>query len=182
MGQARTEPPSVVVMGVSGSGKTTIGIGLAKRLGWPFVDGDSLHPPANVAKMAAGVPLNDDDRWPWLAAIARWFDERRAAGEPGVVACSALRRSYRDVLRENRSGLRIVYLKGTRDVLAGRIAHRQGHFFPAKLLDDQLRALEEPGPDERPIVVSIDEPPEAIVEEAAIGLVGTAPSGQRAVE
>jgi gluconokinase len=164
------EPPTAVVMGVSGSGKTTVGVALAKRLGWPFVDGDALHPPANVAKMAAGMPLTDDDRWPWLHAIAAWLDERRAAGESGVVACSALRRRYRDVLRLNRPAMRVVYLKGSPELIAERLRTRQGHFFPAKLLADQLAALEEPEPDERPIVVGIESPPTEIVDRVAAEL------------
>jgi gluconokinase len=159
------QPSIVVVMGVAGSGKTTIGEALAKRLGWSFADGDSLHPAANIAKMAAGIPLTDDDRWPWLDAIAEWIRERVAAGEPGVVACSALKRAYRDRLRQEAPALRIVYLEGSREVLEARIAGRNAHFFPSALLGSQLAALEPPRGDEDALVVSIGKPPDQVVAE-----------------
>ncbi len=124
----------VLVMGVSGCGKTTVGRLLATRLDWPFLDADDLHPPANVAKMAAGIPLTDADRAPWLAMVAAWMAERRAAGEPGVVACSALKRAYRDTLRASDPDLRLVFLEGERELLAERLTHRHGHFFPQRLL------------------------------------------------
>jgi gluconokinase len=145
----------VLVMGVSGSGKSTIGDALARRAGWPFLDGDRFHSPANVAKMAAGIPLDDADRQPWLQEIAEWIAKRRSAGEAGVVACSALKRAYRDLLRGGDPDLRVVYLKGEREQLETRLAQRRDHFFPAALLDAQLADLEEPTPDEDPRVVHI---------------------------
>jgi gluconokinase len=164
-----TEPPSViVVMGVSGAGKSTIAAMLAVRLGWAYEDGDWFHPPANIEKMHSGHPLTDDDRWPWLEAIAAWIDAVRHAGGHGVIACSALKRAYREVLMRDRPDVRLVYLKGDRGLIARRISLREGHhFMPAALLDSQFAALEEPGDDERPIVVSIDARPHDIVE--AIG-------------
>jgi gluconokinase len=154
----------VVVMGVSGSGKTTIAERLAAAEGWPLLEGDSFHPPANVAKMAAGTPLTDDDRWPWLRAIAAAIDAYRARGENAVVACSALRRAYRDVLIGDRSGVRLVYLKGSRNLIADRLGARKGHFMPAALLDSQFSTLEEPGPEENPITVEIGGTPDVIVQ------------------
>jgi carbohydrate kinase (thermoresistant glucokinase family) len=151
-------------MGVSGSGKTTIGEALARRLGWSFVDADSFHPPANIDKMSAGRPLDDDDRAPWLAAIAAWIDARRGRGECGVVTCSALKRRYRGIIVGNRPDVRLVHLDGSRALIAGRLAGRRGHFMPGALLDSQFEALEPPGPDERALVVSIDRPVAAIVE------------------
>lgn len=157
-------PSVIVVMGVSGSGKSTIASMLAHRLDWPFEDADWFHPPANVEKMQSGVPLTDEDRWPWLRAIAAWIDETRAAGQHGVLACSALKRSYRDILVGGRSDVRIVYLTGGRELIARRMAARSGHFMPPGLLDSQFETLEEPGPDENPIVVSIDARPREIVD------------------
>lgn len=157
--------PVLVVMGVSGSGKTTVGEGLARRLGWPFLEGDSLHPPANVAKMKSGTPLDDADRLPWLRAIAARIDDWRRAGSPGIVTCSALKRSYRRILVGDRPEVRLVFLKGTRDTIAPRMAARRGHFMPPGLLQSQLDTLEEPGADERPITVAVDGAPDAIVAE-----------------
>jgi carbohydrate kinase (thermoresistant glucokinase family) len=158
-------------MGVSGSGKTTISALLAGRLHWEFEDGDDFHPPANVAKMHSGVPLTDEDRWPWLRAIADWIDATRQAGGHGVVACSALKRSYRDVLIGNgRPDVRLVYLKGGEALIAKRQAARQGHFMPTGLMKSQFEALEEPGSDERPIVVSVDRRPREIIEDIATAL------------
>jgi gluconokinase len=148
----------VVVMGVSGSGKTTVGAALADALRLPFVDGDALHPAANVAKMAAGIPLDDADRAPWLDAVGAVL----AAG-PVVVACSALRRVYRDRLRLAAPELLLVFLDGSREVLAQRMAARPGHFMPASLLDSQLATLERPDPDERPVTVDIAAPVPDIV-------------------
>ena len=156
-------PVAVIVMGVSGSGKTTIAALLAGRLQWEFEDGDWLHPEANVEKMHRGIPLTDDDRWPWLQAIAAWIDETGRAGRHGVVACSALKRSYRDVLTGKRRDVRLVYLKGDEALIGRRITARHGHFMPASLLHSQFEALEEPGPDENPIVVSIEARPIEIV-------------------
>lgn len=159
-----------VVMGVSGSGKTTIGQALASRLGWSFADADTFHPPGNIAKMSAGQPLDDNDRAPWLAAIAAWIDARRGGGESGVVTCSALKRRYREVIVGDRREVRLVHLDGDRDLIASRLAGRQGHFMPEALLDSQFEALEPPGPDERPLVVSINGPVAAIVETLVTAL------------
>jgi gluconokinase len=154
-----------VLMGVSGSGKTTIARGVAEREGWRLVEGDAFHPPENVAKMHAGIPLTDEDRWPWLRAIAREIDTMRQTGVSAVVACSALRRAYRDILIGPRADVILVYLQGSQQLIAGRLAARKGHFMPPALLDSQFATLEEPGPDEHPIVVSIAPPPEAIVDD-----------------
>jgi carbohydrate kinase (thermoresistant glucokinase family) len=156
----------VVVMGVSGSGKTTVAAGLARQEGWTLLEGDSFHPAANVAKMAAGTPLTDDDRWPWLRAIAAREDELRAAGQSAVVACSALKRSYRDILLGGRPDTVLMYLRGSHALIAERMKARQHHFMPPALLDSQFATLEEPGPDEHPIVVDIGPPAEVMVENA----------------
>jgi gluconokinase len=153
-----------VLMGVSGSGKTTVARGVAEREGWRLLEGDSFHPPENVAKMHAGTPLTDDDRWPWLRAIAREIDAMRERGESAVVACSALKRAYRDILIGARPDVVLVYLQGSQALIAERIAARQHHFMPPALLDSQFAALQEPGPDERPIVASIAPAPDAIVD------------------
>jgi carbohydrate kinase (thermoresistant glucokinase family) len=159
-------------MGVSGSGKTTVGLALAARLGWAFEDGDDLHPPANIAKMKRGEPLDDADRVPYLANVAAWIDRRAAAGEPGVATCSALKKAYRAVLTRDRPWVRIVFLEGPHVLIAERMARRTGHFMPPSLLDSQFEALEPPGPDENPVVISIDQPVEAQVDEIvqALGL------------
>ena len=152
-------------MGVSGSGKTTVGDALAKRLGWRYEDGDKFHPATNVAKMSAGQPLTDEDRWPWLRAIAAEIDRLIAAGEHAVIACSALRRAYRDILVHGRDDVRIVYLFGTQALIAERLSHRKGHFMPPGLLASQFATLEPPTADERAVTVSIDASIEMIVEE-----------------
>jgi gluconokinase len=151
----------LVLMGVSGSGKTTVGSLLAQTLGWRYADADSFHSPENVAKMAAGHPLTDEDRAPWLQAIRGWTEDRLSKQEPGIVGCSALKRSYREVLR--RPELRFAYLRGTRAQIAARLAARTGHFFGERLLDSQFSVLEEPAPDEHVITVSIDLTPHEIV-------------------
>jgi carbohydrate kinase (thermoresistant glucokinase family) len=156
-------PSVLVVMGVSGSGKSTIGTQLALQLRWDFEDGDWFHPTRNIDKMHAGMPLTDEDRAPWLIAIADYIDRTRAAGSRAVVACSALRRRYRGVIIGKRPDVQLIYLKGTMELIARRIAVRHEHFMPARLLESQFEALEEPGPDERPIVVSIEPPPREIV-------------------
>jgi gluconokinase len=155
----------LVVMGVSGSGKTTIASALARREGWTLLEGDSFHPAANVAKMASGTPLTDEDRWPWLRAIAAEIDGTIAQGESAVVACSALKRAYRDILIDGRKGVFLVYLRGSKDLIRQRMAQRKDHFMPPALLDSQLATLEEPAPDEHAIVVDIGPPPDEIVAD-----------------
>jgi len=160
----------VLLTGVSGSGKSTIGSLLAERLHCPFEDGDALHPPANIAKMRAGIPLTDTDRWPWLQAVAGWIDTSLGSGQPAVVACSALKRSYRDLLREGRPQVRFVLLSASREVLAARLAARHGHFFRASLLDSQLAALEPPAPGEGVLTVSATGAPAEVTAEIIRGL------------
>jgi gluconokinase len=143
----------VIVAGASGSGKTTVGAMLAGRLHWPFADGDDFHSDANIEKMRAGIPLTDADRWPWLRAIAAWMDERIARDESAVVTCSALKRSYRDILLDGRPEARLAFLLVDREVLARRLAARHAHFFREELLTSQLDILELPQPDERAVTV-----------------------------
>jgi carbohydrate kinase (thermoresistant glucokinase family) len=154
----------LVVMGVAGSGKTTVGEALAERLGWPFQDGDAFHPAANVEKMRAGEPLNDQDRASWLEQVADWIGARLAEDEDGVITCSALKRAYRDQLRRGGEAVRFVYLVGDQGTLAARISGRAGHFFPASLLASQFAALEPPTVDEDAIVTPVDLPVDAQVE------------------
>jgi gluconokinase len=163
--KAPDAPCGLIVMGVSGSGKSTIAEQLAQRLGWTYEDGDRFHPASNVAKMSAGHPLTDEDRWPWLQAIADEIDRVCKAGEHVVIACSALKRSYRDVLVHGRRDIRIVYLNGTQELIAGRLAARKGHFMPPGLLASQFKTLEPPGADENPVIVSIDVSVEEIVDD-----------------
>ncbi|MFH0301287.1 gluconokinase [Bradyrhizobium sp. 31Argb] len=151
-------------MGVSGSGKSTIGETLARRLGWRFEDGDRFHPASNVAKMSAGQPLTDDDRRPWLQAIADEIDRVCEAGQRVVVACSALKHAYREILLHGRSDVGIVFLNGTEALIAGRLAQRKGHFMPPGLLASQFQTLEPPSLSEHPITVSIDATVEATVD------------------
>ncbi len=155
----------IVMMGVSSSGKTTIGALLAGRLHWEFEDADWFHPESNIEKMHAGIPLTDEDRWPWLKAIAAWIDQARAQGQHAVLACSALKRSYRDIIIGDRPDVALVYLKGSEPLIARRIATRHGHFMPPRLLHSQFEALEEPGADEHPIIVSVEPKPRDVVEE-----------------
>jgi gluconokinase len=154
----------LVIMGVSGSGKSTIASMLANRLHWVYEDADWFHPKSNIEKMHHGEPLNDEDRWPWLYAIAAWIDATRHAGGHGIIACSALKRAYRDILIGNRRDVRLIFLKGDRDLIARRVAARADHFMPTTLLDSQFKTLEEPTADERPITVSIVPHPRDIVE------------------
>ena len=158
-------PPAVLVlMGVSGCGKSTTGQKLARHLGWEFRDGDSFHPPANVAKMSAGTPLTDEDRWPWLDAIAAWIDVRRQSREPGIVACSALKRVYRERLTRGARDVSIVHLSGAKELIASRMERRKGHFMPASLLDSQFATLELPRADENVLTVNIALSPPRVVE------------------
>lgn len=157
-------PTAIVVMGVAGSGKSTVGTRLAERLGATFIEGDRFHLPASIDKMAAGIPLTDEDRWPWLEVVGREI-ARLASGErPVVCACSALKRAYRDRLRESAGiPLAFVYLDGSRELIAGRMAARSGHFFAPLLLDSQFAALEPPGKDEGAIVADLNLPVEEMV-------------------
>jgi gluconokinase len=150
---------------VAGSGKTTVGAMLAGQLGWPYAEADDFHSQANLAKMAAGEPLTDADRWPWLNAIGEWIDARRAAGEPGVISCSGLKRAYRDLLRRGRPNVRMVLLDGSRELIEQRLLARQGHFMKAAMLDSQFADLEFPKPDEPVAIVSVDATPAEIVDE-----------------
>ena len=163
-----------MIAGVAGSGKTTIGERLASRLGWRFADGDSFHPAANVAKMRAGIPLTDADRGPWLAAITSWMDDIIASGQSAVLACSALKRSYRDELLGGRDQAVMVFLEVSREQDQARVSRRQGHFFAEPLLASQFAALELPDPDERRVypVATADQPPGQLVAEivARLGL------------
>ena len=152
----------VLLMGVAGSGKTTIGRQLAAGLGWGFADADEFHPPANVAKMSAGIPLDDTDRAPWLAAIRRYIDARLERNENAVVTCSALKEKYRAVLLGDPGEVKLVYLRGTRELLWSRISSRQGHFMKPAMLDSQLAALEEPA---NALVIDIAQPPEKIIAD-----------------
>jgi gluconokinase len=158
-------PCALIVMGVSGSGKSTIADKLAERLGWRYEDGDRFHPPSNVAKMSAGQPLTDEDRWPWLQAIADEIERVCEAGEHVVIACSALKRAYRDVLIHGRNDVRIVYLKGTQELIASRLNLRKDHFMPPGLLASQFKTLEPPDGNENPVTVSIDASADAIVDD-----------------
>jgi gluconokinase len=160
-------PAVIVVMGVSGSGKTTVAEALARRLRCDFAEGDAFHPEANVAKMRAGIPLDDDDRGPWLDAIAAWIEQARASGRRCIVACSALKRAYRRRLAAGRDDVCFVYLQGDYDLIAARLARRHGHYMPLALLRSQFEALEEPGADEHALVVPVDAPPETIVATIA---------------
>jgi carbohydrate kinase (thermoresistant glucokinase family) len=160
----------VILMGVSGCGKSTIGALLAQRLQWKFEDADWFHPAANVDKMHSGIPLTDEDRWPWLAAVAAWIDKARHSCGHGVIACSALKRRYRDVLIGDRADVRLVYLKGDETLIARRVATRHEHFMPRSLLHSQFEALEEPRSDENPIIISIEPGPHEIVRQVLSAL------------
>jgi carbohydrate kinase (thermoresistant glucokinase family) len=171
-GSAR--PEVLVLMGVSGCGKSTVAALLAGQLGWPFEEGDALHPKANIEKMAADHPLTDDDRRPWLRQVAAWIDQRLDAGEGGVITCSALKRAYRDVLNRSEARVVFVYLVGDRSSIAARLTLRQGHFMPPNLLDSQFADLEEPTSDEPAIRVDIGATPAEIARRVTERL-GLAP-------
>ncbi|TDD77980.1 gluconokinase [Actinomadura darangshiensis] len=158
-----TEHRVIVIAGVSGSGKSTIGELLAEHLGWDYAEADAFHSQANIDKMASGHPLTDADRLPWLQAIAAWIDERLAADRPGIVSCSALKRGYRDLLAGGRPAVAMVLLDGDRDLIAARMKARKGHFFKATLLDTQFADLELPAPDEDVLLAPITGPPEETV-------------------
>ena len=165
-------PVVLVLMGVSGCGKTTVGQLLAERLHWPYEEGDALHPPANVAKMHAGHPLDDADRAPWLAKVADWVDARLDAGGCGVITCSALKHAYRNLIDRRGRGVEFVYLHGSPELIASRLARRTGHFMPASLLDTQFATLEQPGADEPVLRVEIGAAPDVIAADIidALGL------------
>lgn len=157
-------------MGVSGCGKTTVAALLAGRFGWEFEEGDSLHPPSNVAKMHAGHPLTDEDRWPWLEKVADWIEHQLDSGKNGVITCSALKRSYREVLDRRGTGVVIVYLAGSMELIGARLAARHGHFMPAALLASQFADLEEPADDEHALRIGIGPAPQQIVQQIVDGL------------
>ena len=161
----KAKPRVLVVMGVSGSGKTSVAEALRDALGWPFQEGDRLHPEQNVAKMSAGIPLTDEDRWPWLDRCAQWIRERAEAGEGGVLTCSSLRRVYRERLGERNPGICFVYLKASEQTLHDRLALRRGHYMPPSLLQSQLDTLEEPTPDEHVLTVPVERPVEQTVAD-----------------
>jgi gluconokinase len=169
---AHDSDPVLVVLGVSGSGKSTVAALVAERLGWDLAEGDDLHPDENVAKMAAGLPLDDDDRAPWLDTVSSWIVEHAMQGVPGVITCSALKRKYRDVLREHN--VVFVYLQGSGDLIGGRMAERSGHFMPTTLLDSQVATLEPPQADERHIVVDATRTPEEEADDV-LRLLGLTP-------
>jgi threonine dehydratase len=157
---------AIIVMGVSGSGKTTVAQGIAEAMGWTFAEGDDFHPAANVAKMAAGHPLTDEDRWPWLRAIRAWLDQQADGGRNAVVTCSALKRSYRDLLRDGRPGIRFCELDPPSDLISDRLAQRQGHYMPPSLLPSQIATLEPLQPDEPGVRVGVAASLDVIVEDA----------------
>lgn len=159
------KPSVLVVMGVSGSGKTTVAALLAGRLGWELGDADDWHSPANVRKMHGGTPLTDDDRWPWLASIAAWIDATRSTGQHAILACSALKRAYRDVLIGDRPDVRLVYLRGEEALIQDRQAARLNHYMPASLVHSQFEALEVPGADENPLIVDVVLPARDVVDQ-----------------
>jgi len=158
-------PPILVIMGVSGTGKSAVAEALAARLGWPFKEGDWLHPEANIAKMHAGIALTDADRQPWLEAVAAWIDNQRAMHQPGIITCSALKRSYRRIVVGDRPEVRLIYLRGGHPIIAERLSGRQGHFMPAALLRSQIDTLEEPGPDEDPLIFEIGPSVDRLADE-----------------
>lgn len=162
----------LVVMGVSGSGKTTVARRLAERFAWPFMEGDELHPAENVAKMSRGEPLTDADRWPWLRNVAGWVDRQLREGEPGIVTCSMLKRAYRDLVVDHKPGARTLYLQGDRALIEARMARRRHHFMPLSLLDSQFATLEPPGPDEAALTVDVDGTVDEIVARAVRALAG----------
>jgi gluconokinase len=167
--------PILVVMGVAGTGKSTVAGMLAKHLNWELQEGDDLHPPQNVAKMSAGIPLDDDDRWPWLDAIAAWIRNKAERGEPGLVTCSALKRSYRDRLRG--PNVVFVFLNGPPEVIEARMARRQHHYMPLSLLHSQLATLEPPTSDENVLTINLADTPEEEVAEVLHVLEGRIESG-----
>ena len=176
-----TTPMMIVLMGVSSSGKSTIGLKLAELLRWPFRDADSFHPPANIAKMSRGIPLEDADRWPWLDAIAAWIEAQLSQGQSGLVSCSALKKSYRRRIIGDRNNVRLVYLRGSFELISERMQCRHEHFMPLSLLQNQFDVLEEPSADENALVVSIAQPAERVAQTiiAELGLSGASAGPRR---
>ncbi|TWP34723.1 gluconokinase [Leekyejoonella antrihumi] len=166
MTDATDKPQFIIVMGVSGSGKTTVAKGIAQAMGCAFAEGDDFHSRANVDKMAAGMPLTDEDRWPWLRSIGEWIDGHEAAGKSAVITCSALRRVYRDLLREGRPGVKFCHVDVSQEVLEARLRARKGHYMPASLLPSQLATLEPLQPDEPGVVVHAHGAPADVLREA----------------
>jgi gluconokinase len=169
----RAAPPSpdiVVVMGVSGSGKSTVARALSTVLGWEFAEGDAFHPEANVEKMRAGQPLTDEDRWPWLQAIGDWISTKESRGESAVVTCSALRRVYRDLLREGRPHVRFLHVTADTDVIRDRMEHRAGHYMPPSLLPGQLATLEPLEPDEPGVAIGNEGTAAQVLDRALVAL------------
>ncbi|WGD30189.1 gluconokinase [Ancylobacter sp. WKF20] len=170
VGEDRGAAIALIVMGPSSIGKTTTARMLAEVLGWPYAEGDTFHPAANIAKMSKGVPLNDDDRAPWLDKIRAYIDAEAAGGRNVIITCSALKRTYRDTLRQAKADVRFVELIADRALVADRMAHRTGHFMPPSLLDSQFDTLEDLGADERGVQVTVDVPPDQVVARALDGL------------
>lgn len=168
----RPAPDIVIVMGVSGSGKTTVAKGIAAAMGWDFAEGDDFHSAANVAKMHSGHPLTDADRWPWLESIGDWISAKVAGGQSAVVTCSALRRTYRDLLRQDRPAVRFLHVTAPSGLIEDRMEHRPDHYMPASLLPSQLETLEPLGPDEPGAVVTAQGSPDQVLDSAltALGL------------
>ena len=156
---------AIIVMGVSGVGKTTVAEVLARRLEWEFIDGDKFHPASNVEKMRSGTPLTDEDRWPWFERLAAEIDRRRPAHQRVVIACSALKRAYRKALIDGHHDVLVIYLQGSRELIMSRLQDRKGHYFPATLLDSQFAALEEPDAAEHALIAGVEKNIEGIVEE-----------------
>ncbi|WP_082221150.1 gluconokinase [Luteipulveratus halotolerans] len=178
-----TQPQFIIVMGVSGSGKTTVAKGIAERMGWIFAEGDDFHPKANVDKMKAGHPLTDEDRWPWLRSIGAWIDEHEEGRESAVITCSALKKTYRDLLREGRQGVRFCHVDVDRAVLQERLAQRKGHYMPASLLDSQLADLEPLQKAEPGVVVHAEGSPDEVLADtlAALGLADEPAGGRKGI-
>jgi len=160
----RPSPRVIVLMGVSGCGKSTTGRYLSRALGWPFRDADTFHPEANIRKMSEGIPLDDEDRMPWLIAIAEWIDGHRSAGTCGIVSCSALKMQYREILIGRRADVGLVYLHGSFALISDRLSRRKGHFMPPELLRSQFAALEVPAQEEFALRIPVRLPPKRVVE------------------
>ena len=163
-------PQHLIVMGVAGAGKTTVATILAERLGWPVAEADEFHPPVNIAKMSSGTPLTDEDRWPWLDAMRDWLTAHTLEGRSTVVTCSALKVSYRDILRSAQGRVRFVHLDGTVELIGERLANRSGHFMPPSLLPSQFETLEQLGPDEDGIVVPVSSSANTVADQALVRL------------